>query len=524
MSFLFPPPNTDFPSQHWFGHPSNPPAFQQHPSPHTQHLPSIATPQMQQQHHSFQPQSSRLLSDISSDVDEDLIPTAIVIKNIPFAVKKEQLVQVMTELQLPLPYAFNYHFDNGVFRGLAFANFTSAEETAIVIDNLNHFELQGRKLRVEYKKMLPAAERERIEREKRERRGQLEEQHRPMPPVQLHSLPSHSSLSSHMTAASPSPVSMNNPPIRKFYSLACLKYTAIIPTDTVDSDVDMNDKFTLDIYTELLLFKQNPARESLQFPAHLKPEQRRIIHTLAQGLHLHHGANGEGSQRYAFVVKPPPADSDRHSPVAAPREYTRPLTTAASLNILPSSSHFGFHDDHGQSLKPSSGFLGPSASGMSDYSAPSFSLRSAKSYADLRSITPSPVPSTASFPAALASFNGQPFSLASKPAGGNTLHGRTDDNFPSPIGLLRLGSYATTKTGDSPSCSGTIPRPIGDRYAAKNRSAASTPSFESTELRPSDMHLSSMNSTIGRNGSAFVSRSQFSSHGQENSSKEISVE
>jgi RNA recognition motif-containing protein len=86
----------------------------------------------------------------------------------------------MTEVNLPLPYAFNYHFDNGVFRGLAFANFTTAEETAAVIDILNGFELQGRKLRVEYKKMLPIQERERIEREKRERRGQLEEQHRPV--------------------------------------------------------------------------------------------------------------------------------------------------------------------------------------------------------------------------------------------------------------------------------------------------------------------------------------------------------
>jgi len=118
---------------------------------------------------------------VGSDMgEEELIPTAIVIKNIPFAVKKEQLVQLMTEISLPLPYAFNYHFDNGVFRGLAFANFTTAEETGAVIDMLNGFELQGRKLRVEYKKMLPIQERERIEREKRERRGQLEEQHRPV--------------------------------------------------------------------------------------------------------------------------------------------------------------------------------------------------------------------------------------------------------------------------------------------------------------------------------------------------------
>ncbi|KAG5462148.1 MAG: hypothetical protein BJ554DRAFT_5556, partial [Olpidium bornovanus] len=27
------------------------------------------------------------------------------------------------------PYAFNYHYDNGVFRGLAFANYTTPEET-----------------------------------------------------------------------------------------------------------------------------------------------------------------------------------------------------------------------------------------------------------------------------------------------------------------------------------------------------------------------------------------------------------
>lgn len=149
------------------------------------------------------------------EADDELIPTAIVIKNIPFAVKKEQLVQLMTEMNLPLPYAFNYHFDNGVFRGLAFANFTSAEETATVIEVLNHFELQGRKLRVEYKKMLPLQERERIEREKRERRGQLEEQHRPMANSQLQSQNSMSSLTSHIPATSPSPVSQRGPKLGK---------------------------------------------------------------------------------------------------------------------------------------------------------------------------------------------------------------------------------------------------------------------------------------------------------------------
>src|ERR1700712_5612359 len=143
---------------------------------------------------------------MDSNIDEELITTAIVIKNIPFAVKKEQLVAIMTEMGLPLPYAFNYDFDNGVFRGLAFANFTNPEETAAVIDAMNHFELNGRKLRVEYKKMLPAVERERIEREKRERRGQLEEQHRPLPQSQLHNQVSLSSISRN----TPSPLSQRS--------------------------------------------------------------------------------------------------------------------------------------------------------------------------------------------------------------------------------------------------------------------------------------------------------------------------
>ncbi|SCU85624.1 LADA_0D08636g1_1 [Lachancea dasiensis] len=124
----------------------------------------------------------------SRSSDDDVIPTAIVIKNIPFAIKKEQLLEVIAKMNLPLPYAFNYHFDNGVFRGLAFANFATTDETTQVVHMLNGKEIGGRKLRVEYKKMLPQVERERIEREKREKRGQLEEQHRTTSALSLQSL------------------------------------------------------------------------------------------------------------------------------------------------------------------------------------------------------------------------------------------------------------------------------------------------------------------------------------------------
>jgi RNA recognition motif-containing protein len=206
----------------------------------------------------------------TDDNGEELIPTAIVIKNIPFAIKREQLTEVMSEMHLPLPYAFNYHFDNGVFRGLAFANFSSPEETAVVIEAMNHMELQGRKLRVEYKKMLPLQERERIEREKRERRGQLEEQHRPVGGgaqnvLGLHTQGSLSSLTSGvggMPAPSPSPVSMRGPQE---------------PTSTYTPAFSLHVHLDLTAYpfsTKTLHHKERPANKSSRNRHERRPNSR----------------------------------------------------------------------------------------------------------------------------------------------------------------------------------------------------------------------------------------------------------
>ncbi|OJJ43991.1 hypothetical protein ASPZODRAFT_135419 [Penicilliopsis zonata CBS 506.65] len=327
----------------------------------------------------------------SQEADDELIPTAIVIKNIPFAVKKEQLVQLMTELNLPLPYAFNYHFDNGVFRGLAFANFTSAEETATVIDVLNHFELQGRKLRVEYKKMLPLQERERIEREKRERRGQLEEQHRPMATSQLQTQNSMSSLTSHIPATSPSPVSQRGQKL----------------------EVDLNDTTTLSFYSQLLLFKEDPSRETLIFASTLSPVQRRTVHTLAHNMGLGHASRGTGEQRQVHVFKVAPGAnvspplSSIPTAVQPSETARRGLNRAATIDFSEARAEGGAGGGAGgpgpfATLRgQTSGFLGvldsPGNFGNTQ------NLRAAKSFADLRSYTPSPVPSSASFPAALQS-------------------------------------------------------------------------------------------------------------------------
>lgn len=339
----------------------------------------------------------------SSEGDDELIPTAIVIKNIPFAVKKEQLVQLMTELNLPLPYAFNYHFDNGVFRGLAFANFTSAEETATVIEMLNHFELQGRKLRVEYKKMLPLQERERIEREKRERRGQLEEQHRPMPST-LQTQSSMSSLASHIPATSPSPVSQRGQKIGKFMFTPLLQSRKLTPEEG-QVEVDLNDRQTLSYYSQLLLFKEDTTRDSVIFPPNLTPSQRRTVHTLAHNMGLAHASRGNGDQRQVQVFKvaagtnvSPPLSSI--PPAGQNDSSRRGLNRAATIDFSEARNEGGpgsFNTMRGAN----SNFLGVMDS--SGNYANTQNLRAAKSFADLRSYTPSPVPSSASFPAALQS-------------------------------------------------------------------------------------------------------------------------
>ncbi|CAG8984227.1 hypothetical protein HYALB_00004210 [Hymenoscyphus albidus] len=335
---------------------------------------------------------------ISPPPDHDeLIPTAIVIKNIPFAVKKESLVALMTDMNLPLPYAFNYHFDNGVFRGLAFANFTTAEETSQVIDAMNHMDLQGRKLRVEYKKMLPAAERERIERDKRERRGQLEEQHRPIgnasvPP--LHSQTSMNSLHSTTVPASPSPVQMRSK--GSDYQSASTGASAINV-----AGVDMNDMTTLTYFTELTLFKNDTNREILVFPSTVSPQHRKIIHTLAHNMGLEHRSEGVGDGRCVQIYKTRQQSSISPAVPSIPQNYynteRRGLNRAATIDFaIARENESGYY---GHTLgRQGSGLLDiPASPGLGLNAA--HNLRAAKSFADLRSYTPSPAQSVASYPA-----------------------------------------------------------------------------------------------------------------------------
>lgn len=145
------------------------------------------------------------------------------------------------------------------------------------------------------------------------------------------------------------------------------------------------------------------SREALIFPSNLTPLQRRTVHTLAHNMGLGHASRGTGEQRQVHVYRAVPGAnvspplSSIPSTVQATEASRRGLNRAATIDFGESRSEGP--GQFGTMRGQSSAFLGvlesPGGFGNSQ------NLRAAKSFADLRSYTPSPVPSSASFPATL---------------------------------------------------------------------------------------------------------------------------
>lgn len=167
----------------------------------------------------------------------------------------------------------------------------------------------------------------------------------------------------------------------------------------------MNDPVTLQYYTKLVMFQNDPNQDSLTFPASLPPNLRKVVHGLAHQLNLGHVSNGNGEQRQVHVFKGQPANNTGLSPTistsvhpldAQRRQLNRSATTdftnvrAAEPNLYSNIN------------TQSTGFLGFPESQGGGLSVGS-NLRNAKSIGDLRVYTPSPSHSNTSFPAGLAS-------------------------------------------------------------------------------------------------------------------------
>lgn len=65
----------------------------------------------------------------------------------------------------------------------------------------------------------------------------------------------------------------------------------------------MNDPQTLEIYSRVLLFKDDSFRDELAFARSLSASQRRTVHLVAMKLGLQHRSVGDGGERHAVVSK-----------------------------------------------------------------------------------------------------------------------------------------------------------------------------------------------------------------------------
>lgn len=202
----------------------------------------------------------------------------------------------------------------------------------------------------------------------------------------------------------------------------------------------MNDPQTLEYYGQLLVFKDDPNRKVLIFNPPLSPANRKVLHSLAHHLGLHHAAVGTGESRHLQIFKEKPINAstpDLQSPNYAYNDMQRRgLNRAATIDFAdPQVRETGhYHTLRGQT----SNLLDiPGSPGLGIQRGQS--LREAKSFGDLQSRRASPALSSSSFPANLTqnvtryaeygSINGGPINADMASMNGNHLMNGRDDSF-----------------------------------------------------------------------------------------------
>lgn len=309
---------------------------------------------------------------------------------------------------------------------------------------LNGFDVQGRKLRVEYKKVLQAGEKERIEREKairRMRSMQLEkEQSTATPLYEDYGTSISSAFTSQRSFSSGSPyhqqqysppnastmpssqftLSLNSAPAAS--TQVPQPATPSISETAASNELDLNDPSTLEIYSRILLFKDDRMRDELAFSRSLSPKQRRVVHLIAQKLGVYHYSVGEGDERYAVVTR---IDPQR-------------VRSLMSMSILPfenlqQQQQTQRQPPHTLSRAPSA-YLSPTSQG------PSSSLRVKKSMPDMKTL------------------HSQAPRLSSRASNGNIREGYA--TIASPSRRISAGFGSLFSNGSGPFSSGGVIPPV----------------------------------------------------------------
>ena len=83
----------------------------------------------------------------------DIIPNAVMIKQIPTTWKPDHMLHLMDHMKLPSPIALKYLYDDHrIFRSMAFAEFASSGDARRVIQDLNYYKVCGQRLKVQPKR------------------------------------------------------------------------------------------------------------------------------------------------------------------------------------------------------------------------------------------------------------------------------------------------------------------------------------------------------------------------------------
>ena len=78
---------------------------------------------------------------------------------------------------------------------------------------------------------------------------------------------------------------------------------ASLLTASCATELDLNDPATLEIYSRVLLFKDDRMRDELSFSKNLTTSERRIVHMVSKKLALYHYSLGDGEERHVVVTK-----------------------------------------------------------------------------------------------------------------------------------------------------------------------------------------------------------------------------
>lgn len=300
-------------------------------------------------------------SQIPASPAED--PTApndtIVIKNLPYALTKEDIEKYLVSLTGDVPETIRLFTDaDGNFRGIAFVKYSTTEEGVKAYAAVEGESVMGRKVRVEYRK--PPSE---------DRRSKN-------PAVGPSSLPASSSMARAMGGRLGG--ARNSPfgsPTMQPQSQPLKSVSPQVPKESTGPDLDLTDAYTREVLDKVKDFYDNPRVSALSFPPNLTAQKVVVVLQVAESFRLDSQYVDEaGVDRYLQLCKRPlrgsaPSGSSigeqnqlsRHSPVLGTANSGNPNSRAKAMSI-----------SGGNSKSPSASFTSPRLAGLSAGGGSSF--------------------------------------------------------------------------------------------------------------------------------------------------------